>query len=93
LAEIDKALAAKPRKDDTALAQATTALCTLRDAMIERHRARPLTGDDRTRLLHLNAVISTVLAVHFPLGEVQWGELEKARGWLGDLLRFEGGPG
>jgi hypothetical protein len=36
--------------------------------------------------VHLNGVISVVLAGNFPLGDVPWGELDKARDWLRDLV-------
>jgi hypothetical protein len=79
LACLDKALAERPKKDGHALSEATRKLCLFREDLI----ARP---HDRRDLDHLNAILSIVAAVHFPLGEVQWDELGKARGWLVDLL-------
>ena len=36
------------------------------------------------------AVISVVLGVHFPLGDIPWDELEKGRAWLADLVAETG---
>lgn len=84
LRKIDEALAKKPKKDGRALTEATTLLCIYRDSLIEAARSgRP---PDRARLSHINAILSVVAGVHFPLGDAPWGELEKARGWLSDLL-------
>jgi hypothetical protein len=84
LQKIDAALAKKPKKDDRALIEATGLLGLYRDSLIEASRSsRP---QDRERLSHINAILSVVAGVHFPLGEAPWAELEKARGWLSDLL-------
>jgi hypothetical protein len=37
-------------------------------------------------LEHLNGVISVVAGTHYPLKEVPWDELVKARGWLAALI-------
>jgi hypothetical protein len=83
LACIDKVLAERPVKDGRALSEATRKLCVYREALIAGATA------DRGRrrdLDHLNAILSIVTGVHFPLGDVPWDELAKARGWLADLL-------
>jgi hypothetical protein len=81
---IDEALSKKPKKDGRALTEATAMLCLYRDALIEASRSgRP---QDRERLSHINAILSVVAGVRFPLGNAPWEELEKARGWLSDLL-------
>ena len=85
LRSIDKALADRPKRDGATLKAALQALATFRDQLVARHR-----GDGATRfpptLEHVNAVISVVMAAEFPIGEVQWAELEKARGWLDDAI-------
>ncbi len=82
LAALDAALAQRPRKDHASLSRATTCLCAFRDDLIAEGRGgRP--SPDVTRL---NAIISVVLAGHFPLGSVPWDELVLARGWLADLV-------
>jgi hypothetical protein len=84
LRRIDEALSGKPKKDSGALTEATRMLCLYRDSLIEASRSgRP---QDRERLSHINAIVSVVAGVQFPLGEPPWEELEKARGWLSDLL-------
>lgn len=84
LRKIDEALSKRPQKDGHALTEATGLLCIYREALIEASRS----GDpqDRERLSHINAILSVVVGVHFPLGDAPWQELEKARGWLCDLL-------
>lgn len=84
LACIDRVLAARPKKDGHALTEATAALCDYRDELISQARCGG--ADERRQLEHLNAVLSMVAAVHFPLGNVPWDELAKARGWLAGLL-------
>jgi len=85
LAELDRALAARPHADGEAFSAATRHLCRARDGMIRRHREVGATAESRRRLEHVNAVISVLLAGHFPLGKIPWTELEKARGWLAEL--------
>ena len=85
LAELDKVLATKPHVDGHTLSVAAHELSLLRNAMADRQRDVGATADSRRRLEHVNAVISVVLAGHFPLGGVPWPELEKARGWLAGL--------
>jgi hypothetical protein len=84
LETLDKVLAQRPEKDDHALSDATAQLCLFRDALIEA--AGPGGAEARERLSHANAILSVVAAMHFPLGKPPWEELEKARGWLADLL-------
>jgi len=86
LQEIDRVLAEKPEKDGHALSQAARCLSQFRDEMIGRHRAGGASEQDRARLARLNSIISVVMGAHFPLGNIPWGELEKARGWLADLV-------
>ncbi len=82
LEALDAALAQRPRKDHLSLSRATTCLCAFRNGLIASEReGRP--SRDVTRL---NAIISVVLAGHFPLGAVPWDELVLARGWLADLV-------
>jgi hypothetical protein len=93
LAQLGKALAAQPRVDGHALSAAAHSLSRLRDSIAVRQREVGQTPDSRRRLKHVNAVISVVLGVHFPLGSVPWDELEKARGWLATLADEESGQG
>src|SRR3954447_22852635 len=79
LAALDRALSSKPQKNGTAFAESTEHLCTMRDIMIAEHRAHPA---DPNRLERLNAILSTSLAGHFPIGNVPWDEVEHERGKL-----------
>ena len=83
LADLDRVLSQRPHADGDALSSATRDLCRLRDDTIARSTD---TAASRDRLAHLNAVISVVLAGHFPLGSVPWDELHKARIWLADAV-------
>jgi hypothetical protein len=85
LARLDEALAAKPRADGHSFSLAAHELSMLRDTMAARQREAGASAESRRRLEHVNAVISVVLGGHFPLGDIPWGELEKARGWLARL--------
>ena len=86
LAELDLALAAKPHAEGHTFSMAALHLSELRDRMAAEQRERGADAESRRRLEHVNAVISVVLAGHFPLGAVPWAELQKARGWLADLV-------
>ncbi len=86
LAELDRALAAKPHAEGHTFSMAALHLSQLRDRMAAEQRERGADVRSRRRLEHLNAVISVVLAGHFPLGAVPWAELQRARGWLAELV-------
>ena len=85
---LDKVIADKPRKVGHDFSATTRHLCAFRDTLIEQVRAA---GDEEThqvreRLARVNAVISTVLAGHFPLGPIPWAEIEKAREQLREAV-------
>jgi type II secretory pathway component PulM len=84
LRKIDEALSLKPKKDGHVLTAAACRLAVYRDALIEASRSGH--PRDRERLSHLNAILSVVVGVHYPLSDPPWEELEKARAWLADLL-------
>ena len=86
LRHIDQALAEKPKKNDHALSAATLCLTEFRDQMIGQRREYGAASHSDERLEEVNAVISVVMGLHFPLGDPPWQELEKARGWLVKLL-------
>jgi hypothetical protein len=91
LALIDQVLGKRPDKDDVALAACARELCVYRDALIMNQRAAPSDLGANQRLAHVNAVLATVLAVHFPIDAVPWDELEKAKAWLAEVWA-EGTP-
>ena len=76
---LDRVLARRPHADEAILSEAAKALSLLRN-----ERAA---GADRAVLGHVNAVISLVLAAHYPLGEVPWPELEQGRSWLAQVVQ------
>ncbi len=88
LAHIDKALADRPKRDGVTLKSAVQDLAGFRDHVVARHRDE---GGTRWRptLERVNAVVSIVMAAEFPIGEVPWEELSKARDWLDAILRDE----
>jgi hypothetical protein len=86
LRALDEVLAQRPRKDDHRLSLATQCLCAFRNHVIERHRQAAASREIREHLFRLNSVLSVVLGCHFPLGDVPWHELERARSWLHDLV-------
>ncbi len=89
LASLDKAIAHKPRKNDPDFAAATEHLCKLRDMLLAEVRQGKAAS--RVRLGQVNALISVVLAGHFPLGSVPWPEVERARGVLAGMASGEDG--
>jgi hypothetical protein len=86
LAALDRALAARPEIDGHAFSAATEALARLRERLIGELRSAPDPDAARRRLERVNAVISLVLAGHFPLGGVPWEEIGRARAWLAELV-------
>ena len=78
---LDKALAGKPHKDGHDFTASLKHLCAYRDALTAEFRAAGTTETHavRQRLAGVNAIISTVLAGHFPLGPIPWPEIEHAR--------------
>ncbi len=81
LAAIDALLAEKPRKVGIDFSQATRRIVAFRDALIVRNRCAA-SGPDQTRLEKANAVLAAIIGGHFPLGDVPWGHIEKARDQL-----------
>jgi hypothetical protein len=82
---IEQALVERPQGDGALFSLAAQHLSAARDQMARRQRAQGATEASRRALEHVNAVISIVLACHFPLGAIPWGELEKSRAWLGRI--------
>jgi formate dehydrogenase major subunit len=88
LEALDKVIADKPHKVGNDFSAATRHLCAFRDELIGQFRAArdEETHPVRERLSRVNAVISTVLAGHFPLGPIPWPEIEKAREQLREAV-------
>lgn len=91
LQHLARVLEQKPTKDDHELSLLTQCLAPFREELIERNRREAASHDARECLMHLNAIVSVVMAMHFPVGQPPWGEFEKAQGWLETLVqRVEG---
>lgn len=84
LEKIDEVLRKKPEKDDYALTDATQLLGAWRDVLIDQARGG---GEaERLRLQRANAVLSIVVAMHFPSGAIPWEPLASARRDLAELV-------
>ena len=95
LAVLDRVLGEKPTGDTPRPArkqlgddfsEVTRQLCGFRDILIQAQRNGDVTPRSRTRLQDVNSVLSTVLGGHFPLGDIPWSQVEKARDVLARLL-------
>lgn len=82
LTALDEALRQKPHADQDAFSAAARGVAAFRDHI----SAEAPSPTRRKRLDHVNAVMSMVLAGHFPLGPIQWDEIAAARGWLAELV-------
>ncbi len=78
LAALDTILAQEPEPDHDLFSKSLHCLSVFRNSLI--------TSGQRGELEHVNAVISVVMAGHFPLGKLPWEELHKARGWLAEAV-------
>ncbi len=83
LAALDRALEHRPDRDGQAFSDVTEHLCRMRDLLIAERRSGAGAED---RLGRLNAIISSTLAGHFPLGNTPWPLVEQARDALATLL-------
>ena len=91
LKHVARVLEQKPKKDDHELSSLTQCLAQFRKELIERNKAEKASHEARECLMHLNAVVSVVMGMHFPLGQPPWEEFAKAQGWLETLVkRVEG---
>ena len=87
LESLDAILAHEPLPDQDLFSKATHCLSMYRDSLIATYRPGPAPAEMRMRLEHVNAVISLLMAGHFPLGELPWRELHRARGWLENAIK------
>ena len=91
LKHLARVLEQKPSKDDHELSCLTQCLAEFRGELIARNRGEAPSREKRECLTHLNAIVSVVMGMHFPLGNPPWEEFEKTQGWLEDLVaRVEG---
>ena len=86
LVHTKRVLEQRPDKDDQELTLATQCLGQFRKELIEAHRQERATTKDGDCLSRLNAIISVVMAMHFPIGNPPWDEFEKTQAWLTDIV-------
>ena len=83
LRALDEAIKDAPARNGHAFSRAASCLSAFREETIAMHG---LDGaENRERLSRLNAVMSLVLAGHFPLGDAPWDDIRKAREWLSEM--------
>ncbi len=92
---LDRVLVEKPTADTTRaerrdlghdFSETTRFMCGYRDILIRAQRAAGVTPASQARLQEVNSVLSTVLGGHFPLGDVPWAQVERARDAFAALL-------
>lgn len=78
LAAFARILAARPEKSGHDFAEAVTSVCAYRDAMIAARGRAERSPAEQARLETVNAVISVLIAGHFPLGSIPWDDIAGA---------------
>ena len=95
LEALDRVLGEKPGGDATKrdreqlgrdFSETTRLMCGFRDILIQAQRRAGVTPASQARLQEVNSVLSVVLGGHFPLGDVPWPQVEKARDVFAALL-------
>ena len=81
LHSFDQLLQDRPKRDGHDFSEATAWLSAYREELISEWR-RTGNESDRKRLRRINGVLSVVVGGHYPLGEVPWDQIERARGDL-----------
>ncbi len=81
---LDKLLAERPERVGHDFSEATRWICAYRDELIAIWR-RTASEADRQRLAKVNAVLSVVLGGHYPLAEIPWDAIERARAQLASV--------
>ena len=79
IAALDQLLAKHPENPEQAFVAATATLVHLRDRLIAMSREAPLTEDARAQLRHTNAVLSVLMAGHYPVEGMRWDCIKQAR--------------
>ena len=92
---LDRVLGEKPDSGTTKrgreqlghdFAETTRLMCGYRDVLIQAQRRAGATAASQARLQEVNSVLSVVLGGHFPLGDVPWAQVERARDAFAELL-------
>ncbi len=82
---LDDILTRKPEKSSHEFSKATQCLCALRDHWIAECGGAAASPAARSRLDQVNAVISVLIAGHFPLGKIPWAEIERSRAIIAEM--------
>lgn len=81
---LDKLLAERPDRVGHDFSEATRWIAAYRDELIAEWR-RTGSETDRQRLTKVNAVLSVVVGGHYPLEEIPWPHIERARAQLASV--------
>jgi formate dehydrogenase major subunit len=84
LSLLDKLLAERPDRVGHDFSEATRCIAAYRDECAASWR-RSGSEMDRKRLDRVNAVLSVVVGGSYPLGQVPWDHIEKARAVFADV--------
>ena len=83
---LDKLLTERPEKVGHDFSEATRSIATYRDRLVADWRCSE-NETTRQSLAQVNGVLSVVLGGHYPLGEIPWPHIERARAVLADVAR------
>ncbi len=75
---LDKLLSERPQRVGHDFSEATRWIAAYRDELASEWR-RTRAETDRLRLAKVNGVLSVVLGGHYPLAQIPWDQMEKAR--------------
>ena len=75
---LDKLLAERPERVGPDFTEATRWIAAYRDELVTNWR-RSANEADQQRLAKVNAVLSVVVGGHYPLAEIPWDSIERAR--------------
>jgi hypothetical protein len=82
---LDELLQEHPRNLEGALVEATRCLVALRGRLTSMSREAPHDRSWRDQLAQVNAVLSVLMAGHYPIEGVRWDCIKKARDGLAAL--------
>lgn len=76
---LDRLLAERPGRETAGLSEVTRCLTAYREQVTRRVRQKGNPPGSLNRLARLNAVISALYGVHYPIGRPPWPLLQQAR--------------
>jgi hypothetical protein len=90
LSAIDTVLRERPQSLQPAVLELTRAVVALRDTLIEARRTGDATA--KRELPHVNALLSLVVSIQYPMQGLHWDKLKQARDAF-EKLATEAGAG